>query len=139
MQVERQKEAVEELKRENEELRARIQELKKISETPAVSEPLKTLEEKVKTAALSRDAEYGATVIGEIVVSAARHCNRLTREPSGDVKELVNLILGRTEVAKAEILKAVTDQCEFELKKEKIIREKASAEDYFQSVAAQMQ
>ena len=138
LQVEKQKTLIEELKNENAELKTEIARLKANEVVTAVSEPMKQLEEKVKTISLNRETEYGATVIGEIVVSAARYCNSLTREPSENAKELVNLILGRTEVAKAEILKLISENCDFEAKKDKIIREKAAAEDYFQSVAAQV-
>lgn len=136
--MEKQKALVEELKNENAELKAEMARLKANETATALSKPMKQLEEKVKTIALNRETEYGAMIIGEIVVSAARYCNRLTREPSENAKELVNLILGRTEVAKAEILKLISENCDFEAKKDKIIREKAAAEDYFQSVAAQV-
>ena len=54
-----------------------------------------------------------------------------------DAKELVNLILGRTEVAKAEILKIVGSEIPLENKYEQISGCEKSAEDYFHSVMAQ--
>lgn len=137
-QLERHKQVFEEIKRENEVLHSELEKLKKESEVTVVSAPLKALEEKVLNSAVNRETEYGASVIGEIVVSAAKNCNRLTSEPSAEKRELVNLILGRTEVAKAEILKIVSAEDTFESKKNSIIREKTAAEDYFQSVMAQI-
>ena len=137
-QLERHKLAFEEIKRENDELRAELEELKQEAEAPVVSAPLKALEEKVLNSAVNRETDYGASVIGEIVISAAKYCNRLTSEPTEEKRELVNLILGRTEVAKAEILKIISADGSFETKKNAIIREKAAAEDYFQSVMAQI-
>ncbi len=62
--------------------------------------PLKMLEAKViKQAGITPDTDYGAAVIGKTVVAAAKYCEQLkTRD---NAKELINLILGRTEVAKA--------------------------------------
>lgn len=101
--------------------------------------PLKELEAKMtRRAAVSKDTEYGAAVIGRLVIEAAKYCNRLTAgEQSGEVKELVNLILGRTEVAKAEILKIVTSDKPSEQKSEETDRCFEQAADYFKSVMAQ--
>ena len=50
---------------------------------------------------------------------------------------MVNLILGRTEVAKSEILKIISLDISLEEKKELINEQYKSAEDYFISVEAQ--
>ncbi len=133
----------EELKKENSSLVSRIEELeKKIAElekkeVPSV--PLKTLGEKlVNQVKLNEDTEYGASIIGKIVVSATTYCNELTASmETSAAKELVNLILGRTEVAKAEILKITSSNASIEDKKAMIDSELYSAEDYFKSVMAQ--
>ena len=98
--------------------------------------PLKMLEAKViKQAGITPDTEYGAAVIGKTVVAAAKYCEQLkTRD---NAKELINLILGRTEVAKAEILKTVSSDIAFDEKKAKIDAEYESAKDYFESVIRQ--
>ena len=98
--------------------------------------PLKILESKViKQAGITPDTDYGAAVIGKTVVAAAKYCEQLkTRENS---KELLNLILGRTEVAKAEILNIVTTDNADEEKRRLIDEQLALAEDYFASVTAQ--
>lgn len=134
---------IEDLKRENEELQQQIETLTQENETlstnQAATEPLKALEEKLRNrAALSPDMTYGADIIGKIVVLAARSCNTLTsQEDNLDVKELINLILGKTEVLKAEILKAVELDTEFDSKKELIDAKQKEAEEYFASVMAQ--
>lgn len=98
--------------------------------------PLKALEAKVKSRAqITPEAEYGAKVIGKIVVAAARHCGRLSEK--AEARELINLILGRTEVAKSEILNTVSADLDFEAKKEKIDFQLTAAEDYFAGVCAQ--
>ncbi len=133
----------EELKRENSELLAEIERLKQENrELTAQAErsvPLEKLEEKLKNQAkLSEEAKIGASAIGKIVVKAASCCNTLTSCNDGyDPKELVNLILGRTEVAKAEILKAVEADMSIDSKISLIETVKQSAEDYFDSVMAQ--
>ncbi len=98
--------------------------------------PLKILESKViKQAGITPDTDYGAAVIGKTVVAAAKYCEQLkTRD---NAKELINLILGRTEVAKAEILNIVTSDNVAEEKRRLIDEQLALAEDYFASVTAQ--
>lgn len=98
--------------------------------------PLKILESKViKQAGITPNTEYGAAVIGKTVVAAAKCCERLkTRD---NAKELINLILGRTEVTKAEILNIVTADTADEEKRRLIDEQFAAAEDYFASVTAQ--
>lgn len=101
--------------------------------------PLKALEEKVAVKAnVSKDTEYAAGVIGKIVVSATKYCNLLASLPESSLtKEQINLILGRTEVSKSEILKEISKDCDFEDKKSAIENIKSSAEEYFNSVMAQ--
>ena len=102
----------------------------------AATAPLKILEAKViKQAGITPDTDYGAAVIGKTVVAAAKYCEQLkTRE---NAKELINLILGRTEVTKAEILNILTADTADEEKRRLIDEQLALAEDYFASVTAQ--
>ena len=131
------------LKQELAKKNAEIEELNKkidgISESKEEPKPFEKLEEKVmKLASSKKQFDYGAQVIGKIVVAGARYCNRLTDNSSlANAKELMNLILGRTEVAKSEILKIVSSGYDEELKKEKIDAEYEKAVDYFDSVMAQ--
>lgn len=134
---------VKKLKEEKEELLKEISNLKEENENLKnqlqKSEPLLDLEEKVsQNANISDETKYGATAIGKIVVSATKNCNLLANENFANAKELVNLILGRTEVAKAEILKIVSLESDFETKKTLIDNEITAAEDYFLSVRGQV-
>ncbi|MGI6279076.1 MAG: VanZ family protein [Acutalibacteraceae bacterium] len=84
------------------------------------------------------DMKYGAEIIGKIVFAATKHCNSLSSSPvDSDTKELINLILGRTEVAKAEILKIVSCDLSHDDKAAAMQKELMEAEDYFTSVIAQ--
>lgn len=104
-----------------------------------VTEPLRRLEEKViASAPLKSDVEYGAVVIGKIVVSAAEYSNKLTLGGDDSKKELINLILGKTEVAKAEILTVVESNESFDVKCAKIDQIATVAKEYFESVVAQI-
>lgn len=133
------------LQREVESLEAEIKKLReeteKLTAKLNATAPLRALEDKITSrAAVSKETEYGAAVIGKIVVKAAKCCNALTADTGGEtVKELVNLILGRTEVAKAEILKAISADGSFEDKKAAIDSQQKSSEDYFDSIMAQIQ
>ena len=132
-----------------EELRSRICELeeeqvsKEIvekTEESAAFEEKKALpqSEEPKEPTLSVEIELGAEIIGKIVLSSAEYCNRLTEiGAAANAKELVNLILGRTEVAKGEILRLSQSELDGEEMLAAMEREYNEAEDYFKSVMAQ--
>ena len=105
----------------------------------AVTEPMRRLEEKVITnSMLKPDMEYGAKVIGQIVVSAAEYSNKLTIGGDDSKKELVNLILGKTEMAKAEILSVIQADDGFDVKCAKMDQIALVSREYFESVLAQI-
>ena len=113
---------------------------KKEEEPPKTqTEPLRRLEERIASyKKLQPDYEYASDVIGELVVSSANGSNTLTAGGNTEHRELVNLLLGRTEVAKAEILAIVTGEGDFEEKKSKIDAVREETLDYFSSVLAQI-
>lgn len=120
-------------------LKAKLEETKAQENQAEVTEPMRRLEEKViANATLRPDMEYGASVIGKIVVEAAEHSNKLTIGGGDSNKELVNLILGKTEVAKAEILSVIEGDDTFEVKCSKIEQISDVATEYFKSVVAQI-
>lgn len=127
------------LKNYTDEIAALKTELSNKAEEPPVTEPMRRLEEKVITnATLKPDVEYGAKVIGQVVISAAEYSNRLTVGGDNSHKELVNLILGKTEVAKSEILAVTETEDTFEVKCAKIDQIAAVTKEYFESVLAQI-
>lgn len=120
-------------------LKTQLEMSKETKTEPQVTEPMRRLEEKVITnATLKPDMEYGAKIIGTIVVSAAEYSNKLTLGGDDSRKELVNLILGKTEMAKAEILSVIETTETFDVKCAKIDQIAAVAKEYFESVAAQI-
>ncbi len=120
-------------------LKAQLNETKETKTEPTVTEPMRRLEEKVITnATLKPDMEYGAKIIGNIVMAAAEHSNKLTLGGDDSKKELVNLILGKTEIAKAEILSVIETTDSFDVKCTKIDQIAAITKEYFESVAAQI-
>ena len=130
------------LKRELAERDAEIARLKKKLDTAEKSKtptPLQNLEQKVTAhTSIADDFDYGAEIIGKIVVEAARLSNKLTgADACENAKELVNLILGRTEVAKSEILSIVSSNADFEAKRKAIDGQYDMAIEYFKSVMAQ--
>jgi len=103
-------------------------------------EPLKKLEEKmIGQIKIDDPIDYGAKTIGKIVISAAQHCNKIAVLNTADSKDLVNLILGRTEVAKAEILNILESENDYDTLKKLIDKEKNETYDYFNSVRAQIE
>ncbi len=114
-----------------------LEELRKAEEVQTA--PLKKLEEKViANANLKPDVEYGAKIIGEIVVSATNYSNNLTAGGESANRELVNLILGKTEVAKSEILNIVSGEASLDVKQSLIDSVRDDAQEYFKSVMAQL-
>lgn len=134
---------IETLKAENDDLKKQIDALNDqvvgLKSKLEASESLKKLEDKILAqVSISEDKQYGAEIIGKIVLKSAEYCTELSScEQNAEIKELVNLILGRTEIAKAEILKIVSENLPLEAKKDMIDKERLGAEDYFLSVLAQ--
>ena len=120
-------------------LKAQLDKAKEAEPEVTVTEPMRRLEEKViSNATLKPDMEYGAKVIGQIVVSAAEYSNKLTVGGDDSRKELVNLILGKTEMAKAEILSVIQTDDGFDVKCAKMDQIAAVSKEYFESVLAQI-
>lgn len=103
------------------------------NETLSESEPVEQESEVV----LSKEIEYGSKIIGEIVMKAALASNKLAELGKKNTKELLNLILGRTEVAKAEILNIVSSEMSFSGKVQTIDSVADEANEYFESVLEQ--
>ncbi len=133
------------LNRQLEELRQRIsaievgQEIKKeITELPKAEDTAIIQTVSQDEPQLRDGISLGSKIIGKIVLSSAEYCNRLTDVgAASNAKELVNLILGRTEVAKAEILRLSALELDNETMLSAMERELNEAEDYFKSVMAQ--
>ena len=82
--------------------------------------------------------EYGSHMIGKIVVEAARYAERISASSAENKKELLNLIMGKAEVAKAEVFAVVSSSADEEIKKELCEAHFNEALDYFKSVAGQI-
>lgn len=92
--------------------------------------PIKKLEDQIARNAVSNDAEsYGAKAIGEIVLAAAKACDAAKLQNAGD--DRINLILGRAEVAKSQVLEAVSSDGTFDSKAIKIDKALEEARKYF--------
>ncbi len=130
------KSRLEESDKQIEGLRVALDEAKRETET---EEPIEEMAgNQVKDTDLKPEVEYGAKIIGEIVVCAATHSNKLAVGGDEAHRELVNLILGKTEVAKSEILSIVSSEDGLEVKCARIDTVLAEAKEYFESVMAQI-
>ena len=99
-----------------------------------VEEKVEIVDEAIE---LSPEIEYGSKIIGEIVMSATYHSNLLATLGKDNLKELLNLILGRSEVAKSEILNIVSSESSLENKMQMIDAERDEAIEYFKSILEQ--
>ncbi len=86
---------------------------------------------------LSEDVNFASQIIGEIVVRASFCSNQLKELGKTNVKELLNLILGRTEVSKGEILNIISSDVSDDAKKEMILAVRDEVFEYFKSVLEQ--
>ncbi len=81
--------------------------------------------------------EYGAVIIGKITVESAKCCDVITKNGGNDVKELLSLVMGKSELAKAEILNIAMSEDGDTVKREKIDAMLLETTDYFKSVSEQ--
>lgn len=108
-----------------------------ISTSEPVTEPISEIDTDAPPIELPDDFNYASDVIGNIVIKAAGFINELTVSAKDNKKELINLILGRTEIAKAEILNAVSSDVGLSAKQELIDTQCKDAVEYFKSVIEQ--
>ena len=87
---------------------------------------------------MSQEMEIGAKVIGQVVIEATKVCNQISESAADNSKELVNLVMGRCEVFKAEILAIVGCEVNLEQKTAMMETEREAACDYFNSILAQI-
>lgn len=141
-------------KKENEELKTELEVLKQNSSAERVdynvfeTEGFKVSDEAVssdeqedknETIVIADEAmEYGSIIIGKIVVESARYANEISASDFENKKELLNLIMGKAEVAKSEIYSISTGLAPIQTKKDLIDSEFTSSLDYFKSVIGQM-
>lgn len=125
------------LEKELDELKIKIQELQ-FKTIEAISPEINVVCEKIPLE-LDDATSYGSETIGKIVVKATELNGELSVNSSPDNVTLINLILGKTEISKSEILAIVSDDCNIETKKSKIDTVKNQAFEYFESVMAQIE
>lgn len=82
--------------------------------------------------------EYAVMAIGKIVTESVKINCVLAGSSNENRKELINLVLGRTEVAKEEISSLISADLSADLLKSSIDKESASAIEYFQSILGQL-
>lgn len=107
-------------------------------QTGETSEPLKSSNEKVATQTMPNSFDYLANIIGKILLEAEKYCNELKELYTAEsIREHINLILGRAEVAKAEIIRILSADINDEEKYTKADKEYKDAVEYFEIVMAQ--
>ncbi len=87
---------------------------------------------------LSDDFKFAATAIGTVTVEVTKVCNKIlcdTENPNA--KELVNLVLGKNEIFKVDVLNILNEKIDFSEKQKLIEQAKLEAFDYFNSILAQ--
>ncbi len=103
-------------------------------ETPAES---KTVAEK-KTENESELLRYGSVAIGTIVQESVKYTASINSSDYENKKELLSLIMGKGEMAKAEIFSIIEGDAADETKRDLIDNTVKETVDYFKSVAGQI-
>lgn len=98
-----------------------------------VFEPLNEAE----TPEFDAETEFASEIIGEIVIQAAKYSKILNESGKSNIKELINLVLGKTEVAKVEIFNILSSEASFESKREMISSQLNETVEYFKSIIEQ--
>lgn len=101
-------------------------------------EPVKEAEVQEPSKEPETILDYAAKVIGTVVQESVKYANMITESSSVDKKELLNLIMGKAEITKAEIFSITEGEMAFELKKELIDTQCDEAVDYFKSAYGQI-
>ncbi len=98
------------------------------------------LEDKAETPTPTLDdaMEYGAEIIGKIIVESAKYSDMVTNKPSENTKDLINLIMGKSEICKSEILTIAIGDLDYQTKCDLMDSQAIDAIDYFKSVLAQI-
>lgn len=82
--------------------------------------------------------EYGSVAIGTVVQESVRYAGLISSSQAENKKELLNLIMGKGEIAKAEIFGIVEGDSPADTKRELIDGQLKETIDYFKSVAGQI-
>ncbi len=82
--------------------------------------------------------QYGAEVIGKIVLEGTKASNSFRDNPNEYSKDLINLVLGKTEVCKSAICEICAGDAEETEKQKNIDDVFKDATDYFQSLYKQV-
>lgn len=102
--------------------------------TIAASVPAENEKEEIE---LPAEFNFASDIIGNIVIKAASAIEKINESNNEGKKELINLILGRTEIAKAEILNIISSDVSYEAKQELINTQFDDANEYFKSILEQ--
>ncbi len=145
--IEEQEKIINTQKKEISELKQKIEELNNLFEQQSVvkenideniPEEHTVEEEQDLPADELNITDYASSVIGKIVIEATKKSNQISAEgATSENKELINLILGRTEVAKSEILNIVLSNDTNSNKKIAIDKVYFDSCEYFKSVLLQ--
>ena len=82
--------------------------------------------------------EYGSVAIGRVVQESIKYANLISASNGENKKEVLNLIMGKAEVVKAEVFTITDGELSDEMKKELIDTQLNEAIDYFRSAYGQL-
>ncbi len=105
---------------------------------PCIQTEEKAVEEKSVVPELEEISQYGAEIIGKIVMEGTKISNSFVGNSNDLSVDLINLLLGKTEVCKAKIYDICRDDISDSEKKNKIDAVYGDCIDYFSSLIKQI-
>lgn len=82
--------------------------------------------------------EYGAKIIGKIILEGTRISNDVAQSPNEYSKDIINLVLGKTEVCKSQIYDICKGDFAEDIMRQKVDEVYKDAVDYFNSLNNQV-
>ena len=144
---------LDDLKRENSEIKERLEGLENSKAVVVSTDNAKTLDNgfTVFSTEILEDEptiyedvqeenvlDYGSVAIGKVVQESIKYANLISESNFQNKKELLNLIMGKAEVTKSEIFSITESDVAFSLQKELIDAQCDEATDYFKSAYGQI-
>lgn len=82
--------------------------------------------------------EFASEIIGKIVLAGTKASNEFADKPNEYSKDLINLVLGKTEVCKSQIFDICNSNLDDETKRAEILKIEKDALEYFDNLYKQV-
>lgn len=117
-------------------LNDRITDLQNMLDEGSVTEETESETEEIEEASEDSIMDYGAVIIGKVLLSAVEYSDRIGEAEQSSLSEAKEAVLSRAEEVKTEILNIISSDYSNDSKKQLMEREYQSAISYFDRVVS---